>query len=389
VPVNYEQIHRQVKIMGENAPAHFKSLAAKEKKASDLYTKVSAKPEDVKHLVEQYRTSHPGYRCAMPSEEGMLQTFPPPQSPPRYILLAADGSQITPSHHEAVEFGVVNIGVLRFSSTEPAREITQSDLLYYETIESANGLVDDEFIALKRDLQERQLLLQLAALEKQSVITLTDGPLEIFGEPKAKPEFASLFAEYLLALHHLAELKTATAGYVDKPRADLVVRMLELTLLSSDELSLPGLERKLSGVTDSNIFQKFLSPGERSAIFGIQSLSSEKFSGELSLHFFYINVGRKDHPVLARVEIPAWVTNNWELVNLVHGVLWEQNTMMGTRPYPYALHRAHEIAVVKYEEKEHISAMIEAELLKHDITRLDKSNKQSAKDLPGKKRYGE
>ncbi len=61
---------------------------------------------------------------------------------------------------------------------------------------------------------------------------------------------------------------------------------------------------------------------------------------------------------------------------------------MGNRPYPYALHRAHEIAVVTYQEKGQISDMIALEYHKRGIEVPGQSYKQSAKDLPGKTRYG-
>jgi len=388
MPVNYEQIQKHIHTLGEKAPSHFKSISRKIQQAQAEFARISSKSEDMKQRIEQYRSSHPGYRCAVPVKENMLESFPAPQTSSDFVLLSADGSQVTPSHHEAVEFGVVNIGVFRYCPTEPARELTTTDLLFFETVETDDGLVSEEYISLKRDHKERQMLLELAEEESKKVVTLTDGPLEIFGEPKKIQEYQALFDDYLAALHRLAGLDAAAAGYVDKPRADLVVRMLELTLLSTSDFSAPSFKRKLAGVTDTHIFEGFLQPGERSAILGIQSLSIEKFTGELALHFFYLNVGRKDHPSLARVEIPAWVAQKKELVDLLHLVLWEQSQMLGTRPYPYALHRAHEIAIVKFEEKEHISALIQAELLRQGIDPLQKSNKQSAKDLPGKKRYG-
>jgi hypothetical protein len=388
MPVNYEQIQKHILAMGEKAPTHFKSISQKIQQTRDEFARVSWKSEEMQQRIEQYRSSHPGYRCALPSIENLLGSFPAPNTSLDFVLLSADGSQVTPSHHDAVEFGVVNIGIFRFCPSEPAREFTATDLLYFENVETDDGLVNEDFISLKRDLQERQMLLDLAGKETKKVITLTDGPLEIFGEPKKMVEYQTLFDDYLATLRNLAKLETVTAGYVDKPRADLVVRMLELSLLSSCDFSAPAFMRKLAGVTDTNIFDVLLLPGERSAILGIQSLSSAKFSNELALHFFYLNLGRKDHPSLARVEIPAWVAQKKELVDLLHLVLWEQSQMLGTHPYPYALHRAHEIALVKFEEKEHISSLIQAELLRKGINPVQKSNKQSAKDLPGKKRYG-
>jgi hypothetical protein len=59
---------------------------------------------------------------------------------------------------------------------------------------------------------------------------------------------------------------------------------------------------------------------------------------------------------------------------------------MGARPYPYILHRAHEIAVVKFEEKHQVEQMLDVEL-RHAGSEIEAgSYKQSAKDLPGRGR---
>jgi hypothetical protein len=48
------------------------------------------------------------------------------------------------------------------------------------------------------------------------------------------------------------------------------------------------------------------------------------------------------------------------------------------------LHRAHETAVVKMEEKQQIEQMLAMELRNHGEKMDDGSYKQSAKDLPGR-----
>jgi hypothetical protein len=50
------------------------------------------------------------------------------------------------------------------------------------------------------------------------------------------------------------------------------------------------------------------------------------------------------------------------------------------------LHRAHEIAVVKHEEKYQVEQMLTQELRRQDEEMDDGSYKQSAKDLPGRTR---
>jgi len=111
----------------------------------------------------------------------------------------------------------------------------------------------------------------------------------------------------------------------------------------------------ITGLEDQSLFKQLLSSGERSAIFELRSSSSAKYPAELSLHFFYLNVGFVGKPWITRVEIPAWVASRIESVNLIHQALLAQCRLMGTPPYPYLLHRAYEEAVVRFgEEKENL-----------------------------------
>ena len=184
-------------------------------------------------------------------------------------------------------------------------------------------------------------------------------------------------------------LSVLTAGYVDSPRSSLVVRLLEVAMTPDSEL--PNIKKiqPLRGITDIDLYYPLLSEGERSPVFSVQSPSIKVYKGPLALHFFYVNVGRPGSPSLARVEIPAWVAENPAWVDLLQSILVDQCRIMGSRNYPYLLHRAHETAVVTLSEKEQVVQMIAFELSRHGIRVGGKSQKQSAKDLPGRKRYGE
>jgi hypothetical protein len=85
-----------------------------------------------------------------------------------------------------------------------------------------------------------------------------------------------------------------------------------------------------------------------------------------------------------RVEIPRWVLDDKAKLDLLHGVLIEQCKMMGSKPYPYLLHRAHETAVVKNDEKQQIEQMLQHEMRRNDEEMDDISNKSSAKALRGR-----
>jgi hypothetical protein len=225
------------------------------------------------------------------------------------------------------------------------------------------------------------------------VITLTDGPLELWTttleEGRVAGEFKKSLDIYLGVLRKLHEINATTAGYVDKPGADLVVRLLEVAKAGDDDLAELRKYHPFKGVTDIELYRDLLQPGERSAIFGIQSRSSKPYLGDVRLHFFYLNVGRDEHPYLARVEAPAWVIEDPSMLDALHAVLVSQCRMIGARAYPYLLHRAHETALVNLEDKEQVTQMIVNELRKRGLEVAGSSAKQYNKDVSGKRtRYG-
>ena len=88
------------------------------------------------------------------------------------------------------------------------------------------------------------------------------------------------------------------------------------------------------------------------------------------------------------MEIPAWVAGDRDRVGLLQAVLTAQASILGTRPYPYLLHRAHEEAIVPIAEHQRVEEMIVAEMVRCGIPIEEGSFKQYHKDLPtGKTRY--
>ncbi len=384
MPVNYQQALQQIRQMGEQAPWQQKRLAELRGQAQDLFEKYTCELDTLEALVDQAAAANPGLRCAAPAGECLAFTSPVPNLISDHILLAADGSQINPDRHAMVEFGAINVGAIRIKpgQGQPPREFVQSQMMFHNDLITAHGdFMTDDLVALKRDLAERQVLAELARSEPAPVIALTDGPLELFREPKGMPEFADDLIRYQDVLEELADLGAATAGYVDRPRGDLLVRLLELVLLQQHgQLNKAGEERPLLGVSDEYLLRSWLKPGERSAVLAIRSSSARSFRGRLALHFFYLNVGRPEHPYLSRVEIPRWVAENADLLNLTHACLLAQARHLGVRPYPYILHRAHEIAVISFDERRQLENMIVAELRRQGLDVDDRSNKQLAKN---------
>jgi hypothetical protein len=309
-------------------------------------------------------------------------------------MIAADGSQINPDRHAAIQFGLVNVGaiILRLDSGEAPVISTETELMFGDAL-MPNGIpMSEGMVALKRDLAERMKLEKLSQGLSGQVVTFTDGPIELWGaQGEDSKSFHDFLEKYKTTLSRLQSRGVVTAGYVDKPSADLVVRLLEIAYADAEQTKTIREFHPLRGVSDRWLFGErenpLLPPGHRSAVFKIQSSSEKNYKGVLVVHFFYLNVGTEGHPWPVRVEIPRWVVDDRAQLDLLHAVLVSQCRMMGSRPYPYLLHRAHETALVKLEEKQQIEQLLAMELRRNNEEVDDGSYKQSAKDLQGRSSY--
>ncbi len=384
MPINFQQAREQIHQWGEQATLRSEAFQEKLDRALALLKEYGDKPATLRELAQIGTAKNPSLRCAVPVEghlERLDTGIDAPVLEAGVTILAADGSQITPDRNSPVEFGAINVGAIRLKAGEPAREFVHSRLLFDHEIRTPEGYLGDDVVALMRDLEERRVQADLAQMEAQPVVTLTDGPLELFHGGRDDKEFSPRLTEYKAVLGRLAKMGAITAGYVDKPGSDLIIRLLELdVLLREGRMDEAGRARLLFPVSDRDLFARLLKPGQRSTVFETRSVSAQAFSGSLSLHFFYLNVGREKHPYLARVEVPRWVAESRGSLDLLQGVLLAQAAQMGASPYPYILHRAHEIAVVSFQEKEQVESMMISELRRHGLAVGDRSPKQTAKD---------
>ncbi len=392
--VDFQQVQQQVKQLGENAPLRARHLQEKREEARQILQDYAEKGEALRRKIDAAVQANANLRCALPTDEHLDHHAPCPEMPEQIALLAADGSQINPSRHASVDFCLVNVGaiLMQHGLADSPPTTVQSQLLYDDQMYAGGGRITERMVALQRDLSERTLLAQLAEEVDPPLITLTDGPLELWvgreGAPEAKA-YQDAFRDYLGALRQLHSLGASTAGYIDKPRGDLLVRLLEIATLPQDQIDKAGREyRPYLGITDANLFADLLGPGERSALFGIQSRNANQYTADLALHFFYLNVSRDEkHPYTVRVEIPAWVAEDAAMLNHLHAALMHQSKILGSRPYPYILHRSHEVAVVTQDERAQIENMIALELRRRGLSVGERSHKQSTKDLPGRTQY--
>ncbi len=386
MPVNLIDIQSKLGDFSAQFQARQEKIAQRQKEVNGLIETYASRLGELRDLVSKAADLAPRLRCAVPVLEPLDTVVSQPPLPATFSVLAADGSQINPSRHARILFCVINVGVVKMlrGSGQAPEVHTQSQLLDYDSLFlPGGGTISEGMVALKRDLREREALISYADDLVQPAISMTDGPLELFREPSESQEFKRTLDDYLKVLETLRKKQLMTLGYVDKPGSDLIGRLLELVSLSDEDLQhYNQSRRRFAGVNDISLMSDLLiHPGDRSAVFRIHSQTALRFTGALALHFFYLNVGKPGASHIARVEIPAWIADDPALVGVVQSVLTEQASIMGTRPYPYILHRAHEVAIVTMPEHQHVEEMIAAEFNRRGIDMGERSNKQFLKDL--------
>ena len=388
MPVNFQQIYTRIKEIAQGAQDNRRVLEERRILARELLATYASELDYLRRQVEMAKEVDPNLRTAVPFRESLAACFPPPVNVAEVTVIAADGSQINPDRHAAVQFCVINVGVIamRSSSGEAPLVTVETELLYGDDLMKNGSPMSDGMVAMRRDISERIRLDEISQDLTGPIVNLTDGTLELWGAKGDDPQaYANFVEQYLGVLSRLHSRGVVTAGYVEKPSADLVLRLLEIGTADDEQLRKLRDYHPLHGVSDRWLYGErenpLLPPGHRSAVFGLQSGSEKKYKGALSLHFFYLNVGIEGHPWPVRVEIPRWVAEDSKKLDLLHSVIIEQCRMMGSRPYPYLLHRAHETAVVRYEEKQQVEQLLVLELRRIRAEVGDGSYKGSAKAL--------
>jgi hypothetical protein len=393
MPINFQQVYARIREIAAGADESKRTLEEKRDLARSLLGAYASELDYLQQKVEAAKTVDSNIRCAVPLDESLTATYPAPPPVADVTVIAADGSQVNPDRHASIQFSIINVGIIimKLHSGQAPEICVETEMLYGDELISNGNPISDGMVAMRRDISERMTLDEVSAKIKGQVVNLTDGTIELWGAKGDDPQaYADFVEKYLRVLTRLHSRGVVTAGYVEKPTADLVVRLLEIATADQDQIQRLRDYQPLRGVSDRWLYGErenpLLPPGHRSAVFALQSGSVKKYKGPLALHFFYLNVGTLGHPWPVRVEIPQWVAVDRKKLELLHSVLIEQCNMMGSKPFPYLLHRAHETAVVRREEKEQVEQLLALELRRVRAEVGDRSHKDSAKALPGVRR---
>lgn len=319
--------------------------------------------------------------------------------PADFAVLATDGSHIEVDRHSSARCYLINIGrvVLNYGSSPDARLDSRAALFFGDdlTITDPAGrveLVEGALLGAKRAIEETRALAQMASESSSDLPTLAlvDGSLVLWGlsprdyEGYIKDEL--LNKQYLGAFDVMKQVsmdgRFALAGYISFPRSADVVNALRVALCPHDtadcERNCSGSRQRacdaVAGVEDSSLFDAVLEPGQRSATFSSGSKFVQNHYGEHRVHFFYMKTDEE----VARVEIPQWIAERSDLVELVHSLVLDQ--CRRGHGYPVALMEAHEKAVVTAADRESFRLLLERALVEQGVE-VKASGKSHSKRL--------
>jgi hypothetical protein len=329
-----------------------------------------------------------GYRGAapldVPDAEPINRITGAPALPESATLIATDGSQIYPHDQSSVHYYLINTAAFIYyhGYEHTPITLTEPQLAYHKSLVHDNNrqLISSRTVDARRTLAEMQTLAtqawaQYRANAPRPIVALYDNHL-LFWANADVTGGDQIMRDYQTALGQLYDAGAILGGYIDSPsRSRTVLRLLYLSSLR-DEAEIVSKQKlletggDLEGLRDVHLFAHVLENGERSALMVQNSPRNLEYRHKnegFEIAFFYVKVFNGYQSAVARVDVPMWVARNRASVDALHALVLEQCAMQGRTPYPYALTRADELAVVTSKDKRKLEELIRLELRKQGV----------------------
>ena len=350
-------------------------------------------------LRERLGSASTRWLLAEPLAEAIDAAFPAPPAPAEYVALASDGSHIDVDRHSPISCYLLNMGRarIRYGSRPEADLASQPDLAFEDerlvlsdrSDASHEDVLSGNLLAALRSVREVELLAQLAAQEDSGLPTLAllDGTLVLWGlagrDIQGEAKRVLLDDGIIRALDALKSLAgqkpIALASYISRPGGSEVVHTLRLAVCPLPQAQPPQpidcqrCPREADDprpcdvvglASDRPLFAALLKPGQRSAVFRRTNQTptsiERQFYGQHSVAFFYLRMPDGVPDDIARVEMPLWMAEDEQKVELLHATLVDQcRRGLG---YPRAIMEAHEQAVISGPEREAFRRLLEAQV---------------------------
>jgi NurA domain len=321
-------------------------------------------------------------------------------APPIHSVLATDGSQIAPSHHEIAYCYLVNTGRIALHYGQNRHPLLDSlpEVFYRPEdlfISRQWGIRTEEWMGYRRTVSEAAVLAELAAAElvknapliapdgsSSAALAMVDGSLiHWFLEPLPKDARDRILPPILEAWDQLRSLRIPIVGYLSAARSGEALNFLRL---QSCPYAAPDCQTHCAGKTETSPCQVFaplrdtalwgllLEPGQRGAIWRSSAKILEEY-GDHTVHFCYVHVGAE----IARVEFPAWVAEDPELLDTALSLTLTQ--VQKGYGYPVALAEAHNQAVVRGGDRARFFSLLEQQMIRAGLRNIGTSYKEARK----------
>ncbi|MDH6060807.1 DNA double-strand break repair nuclease NurA [Chrysosporum bergii ANA360D] len=312
-----------------------------------------------------------------------------PAPPKVHTVIATDGSQIAPNHHEIAYCYLLNIGrvVLHYGQNRQPLLDSLPEVFYRpEDLYMSRqwGIKTEEWMGYRRTASETTVLAELACAAKSEApaLAMVDGSL-IYWFLEQLPTDARhhILPPILAAWQQLHQAQIPLMGYVSASRnVDSVnfLRLLACPHPAPDCKSycpeqLEKVPCKIfEPLRDTTLWGTELQPGQRGPLWRSNNRILELY-GEQIIYFCHVHVGSE----IARIEVPAWVAENLDMFNQALGLMLAQ--VQKGQGYPVAISEAHNQAVVRGGDKTRFFALLERQMIKAGIRNVGTSYKEARK----------
>jgi hypothetical protein len=310
-----------------------------------------------------------------------------------WTVVAVDGSQIMPSHHEVHNCYLLNVGVARISYglplqphlySEPHLHARPDDL--YPLVDRRRVHIDELYVSLERSLFELELLTETAcqAAAHGPTLAMYDGSLIPWSVEKMSSSYQErYFARVETLMTQLRLAKVPIVGYLSHSRSADLINCLRVSICpyevshcrdhcgSLNEEEFPCSE--VWPLSDRSLFERLLPMNTRSAVF-VSGASVVKLMPETDRSCFVYWRGASE---VARIELPRWVFADKELFDFALKAVRTQ--VEKGQGYPVALAEAHHLAVIKGPDRERFFELVTNQMVSLGVGRIRVSPKESQK----------
>ncbi|MBD2459048.1 DNA double-strand break repair nuclease NurA [Nostoc sp. FACHB-87] len=312
-----------------------------------------------------------------------------PIPPKVHTVIATDGSQIAPSHHEIAYCYLLNIGrvVLHYGQNRHPLLDSLPEVFYRpEDLYASRqwGIRTEEWMGFCRTASEATVLAELACAAKGDApaLAMVDGSLVYwFLEQLPLEARDRILPPILQAWQQLRDAGIPLMGYLSASRNVEGINFLRLMAcphpvpdcVSYCPNQLEKVPCKVfEPLRDTSLWSTQLQPGQRGPLWRSNARILEFYEGQ-NIYFCYVHVGTE----IARIEVPAWVVENTAMFDEALGLMLAQ--VQKGYGYPVAIAEAHNQAVVRGGDKARFFALLEKQMIKAGLKNVGTSYKEARK----------